>query len=41
MHGADIQQKTLFSTVNPEQRGPKDHSLRPIRTMVNEVQAAI
>ncbi|MDT8442613.1 MAG: IS5 family transposase [Desulfuromonadales bacterium] len=36
MRGADIQQETLFSTVNPETRVPKDHPLRAIRTMVNE-----
>jgi hypothetical protein len=31
MRGADIQQDTLFSTVIPEERVPKDHPLRPIR----------
>ena len=36
MRGPDIQQETLFSTVNPSDRAPKDHPLRPIRTMVNE-----
>lgn len=35
MRGEDIQQDTLFSTVSPEQRVPKDHPLRPIRAMVN------
>jgi transposase len=35
MRGADIQQDTLFSTVIPEERVPKDHPLRPIRRMVN------
>jgi len=36
MRGADIQQETLFSTVIPEQRVPKDHPLRAIRQMVNQ-----
>jgi transposase len=35
MRGADIHQDTLFSTVIPEERVPKDHPLRPIREMVN------
>jgi len=35
MRGADIQQDALFSTVSPESRVPKDHPLRPIRTMVD------
>jgi hypothetical protein len=35
MRGTDIQQDTLFSTVIPEERVPKDHSLRPIREMVD------
>ena len=35
MRGADIQQDTLYSAVIPEERIPKDHSLRPIREMVN------
>lgn len=41
MRGADTHQDTLFSTVNPEQRVPKDHPLRPIRTMVNEALASM
>jgi transposase len=36
MRGADIQQDTLFSTVIPEERVPKDHPLRAIRAMVNK-----
>jgi transposase len=36
MRGPDIQQDTLFSTVSPEHRVPKDHPLRAIRVMVNE-----
>jgi len=35
MRGTDIQQDALFSTVNPGDRVPDDHPLRPIRTMVN------
>ena len=35
MRGPDIQQDALFSTVSPEARVPKDHPLRPIRTMVD------
>ena len=35
MRGPDIQQDALFSTVSPESRVPKDHPLRPIRTMVD------
>ncbi|MCG8026287.1 MAG: IS5 family transposase [Candidatus Thiodiazotropha endolucinida] len=35
MRGADIQQDSLFSTVSPESRVPKDHPLRPIRAMVD------
>ena len=41
MRGPDIQQDTLFSTVNPEHRVPKDHPLRPIRAMVNDVLAKL
>jgi hypothetical protein len=37
MRGADNQQDSLFSTVIPEERVPKDHSLRPIHDMVNKV----
>ena len=35
MRGPDIQQDALFSMVSPEARVPKDHPLRPIRTMVD------
>ena len=35
MRGPDIQQDSLFSTVSPESRVPKDHPLRPIRTMTD------
>ena len=41
MCGADIQQDTLFSTVSPAQRVPKDHPLRPIRRMVDEALEAL
>jgi hypothetical protein len=33
--GPDIQQDARFSTVSPDARAPKDHPLRPIRTMVD------
>ncbi len=36
MRGPDVQQDSLFSTVSPESRVPKDHPLRPIRTMVDK-----
>ena len=35
MRGPDIQQDSLFSTVSPDSRVPKDHPLRPIRMMVD------
>jgi len=35
MYGADIHQDTLFSTVIPEERVPKDRPLRPIREIVS------
>jgi len=41
MRGPDIQQDTLFSTVSPETRVPKDHPLRPIRRMVDEALNAL
>jgi len=41
MRGPDLQQDTLFSTVSPEQRVPKDHPLRPIRWMVDEALKAL
>ena len=41
MRGPDIQQDTLFSTVSPETRVPKDHPLRPIRRMVDEALKAL
>lgn len=36
MRGSDNQQQKLFSYISPEARVPKNHPLRPIRTMVNE-----
>lgn len=36
MRGSDIQQDNLFSTISPDGRVPKDHPLRPIRTMVDK-----
>jgi transposase len=37
MRGTDQQQNHVFSYISPEQRVRKDHPLRPIRTMVDEV----
>ena len=35
MRGPDAQQDSLFSTVSPESRVPKDLPLRPIRAMTH------
>jgi len=37
MRGSDQQQTHVFSYISPEQRVRKDHPLRPIRTMVDEI----
>ena len=37
MRGADQQQNHIFSYVSPEERVRKDHPLRTIRAMVDEV----
>ena len=37
MRGTDQQQTRVFSYISPEQRVRKDHPLRPIRTMVDEI----
>src|ERR1700689_3924183 len=37
MRGNDQQQTHVFSYISPEQRVRKDHPLRPIRTMVDEI----
>lgn len=37
MRGTDQQQTRVFSFVSPEQRVRKDHPLRPIRTMVDDI----
>jgi hypothetical protein len=37
MRGTDEQQSQMFSYLSPEQRVRKDHPLRAIRTMVDEV----
>ena len=37
MRGADQQENHIFSYLSPEERVRKDHPLRPIRTMVDEV----
>ena len=36
MRGNDNQQLGVFSYVNPEQRIPQDHPLRPLRAMADE-----
>jgi len=36
MRGDDEQQLGVFSYVNPEQRVPQDHPLRPLRVMTDE-----
>jgi transposase len=41
MRGADHQQSQMFSYLSPEQRVRKDHPLRAIRTMVDEVLRAL
>ena len=37
MRGNDDHQGAMFSYISPDQRVPRDHPLRPIRAMVNEV----
>ncbi len=37
MRGTDQQQSHVFSYISSEQRVPRDHPLRPIRTMVDEI----
>ena len=37
MRGTDQQQSHVFSYISPEQRVRKDHPLRPIRTMVDDI----
>src|SRR5215470_4576408 len=37
MRGTDQQQNHVFSYISPEQRVPRDHPLRPIRKMVDEI----
>jgi transposase len=37
MRGTDQQQSHVFSYISPEQRVRKDHPLRPIRMMVDEI----
>jgi transposase len=41
MRGSDVDQGALFSYVSPESRIPKDHPLRPIRTMVDRALSAL
>jgi transposase len=37
MRGDDLHQSEMFSYISPERRVPKDHPLRPIRKMVDEI----
>jgi transposase len=37
MRGDDLHQAEMFSYISPEQRVPKDHPLRPIRKMVDDI----
>src|ERR1700751_6033442 len=37
MRGDDNQQEGMFSYISPEKRVPADHTLRPIRKMVDEI----
>ena len=37
MRGDDLHQADMFSYISPEQRVPKDHPLRPMRKMVDEI----
>ena len=37
MRGDDVHQTEMFSYISPEQRVPKDHPLRPMRTMVDQI----
>jgi len=41
MRGRDTQQSTIFSYVSPETRVPADHTLRPIRVMVDTALRAL
>jgi len=36
MRGQDAQQDHMWSYIQPEQRVPQDHPLRPIRAMVDQ-----
>ena len=37
MRGDDQQQSHVFSYVSPEERVPRDHPLRPVRKLVDQV----
>ena len=41
MRGGDARTEALFSYVSCEARVPRDHSLRVIRSIVNEALAAL
>jgi hypothetical protein len=36
MRGGDVRTEALFSYLSCEARGPRDHPLRPIRTLVDQ-----
>lgn len=37
MRGTELQQEPMFSYISAEKRVPKDHPLRPLRTIVDEI----
>ncbi len=41
MRGGDTQQAHMWSYIQPEQRVPPDHPLRPIRVMVDQALQAL
>ncbi len=41
MRGGDTQQSHMWSYIQPEQRVPQDHPLRPIRAMVDQALKAL
>lgn len=41
MRGDDLHQDGMFSYISPEQRVPKDHPLRPMRKMVDEILVSL
>src|SRR5918993_796812 len=41
MRGLDTRQEGMFSYVSPESRIPKDHPLRPIRELIDDVMGEV